>query len=149
MTNALADIKPDFIAEPKDKLASIGDTVALDCLPQAWPEPQIQWRHNGRLIEPNESPKLPDGSAKYTLNKLAKANPLNAGSPPVQTMDDTNKQQPLIDIIGSQLVIKSLDKNDEGRYSCIVSTKSSHRIIERESKGAQLSALGKYLNPTS
>ena len=50
----------------------------------------------------------------------------------------------LIDVFGSQLVIRQVDKNDEGKYSCLVETKGSHRLIERESPVGQLSALGEW-----
>lgn len=132
---------------------SIGDTATFDCLPQASPEPRIQWRHNDQLIDPNES-RLADGSAKYTINKIAKT---DSNIPPdkLQSASDEltaegsaisslNKQ--LIDVFGSQLVIRQVDKNDEGKYSCLVETKGSHRLIERASPEGHLSALGKSNN---
>lgn len=145
------DIKRDFKVAPKDKLAAIGDSITFDCLPEAWPEPTIQWRHNGRLIEPNE-PRLADGSAKYTINKIAKTDPTSgrvlAKQVDVQSsikaseaarLNDNNKQ--LVDNFGSQLVIKQVDKNDEGGYTCLVETRGSHKLIEHESPAAQLTAL--------
>lgn len=181
-----ADIKDEFRAAPKDKLAAVGDTVTFDCLPQAWPEPAIQWRHDGRLIEPDEF-KLADASAKYSLNKIAKADlnmappaspswappaPASNASSAAAASADANANaklsQPsaqmaahireasggatngpdnqLIDVIGSQLVIRQVDKSDEGKYSCVVETRGSHRLIERESASAHLSALGECFN---
>lgn len=127
-------------------MVSIGETVTFDCLPQAWPEPNIRWRHNGQLIEPREL-RLTDGSAKYSINRIAKTD-LNLVPEKLlstQTVDyslEEQQQQP-IDVFGSRLVIKEVDKGDEGKYSCLVETKGSHKFIERESPSAQLKALGK------
>lgn len=136
----------------KDKLVSIGETVTFDCLPQAWPEPNIQWRHNGQLIEPHEL-RLADGSAKYSINRIAKTDlnvapeklPSMQSAATTNTEDVNDQQQQLIDVFGSRLVIKDVDKGDEGKYSCLVETKGSHRMIERESPSAQLRALGENL----
>lgn len=159
-------------------MVSIGETVTFDCLPRAWPEAKIQWRHNGRLIEANETPNsgsnylTADGGAKYVINKIAqttidtKLTPANAhdksllllpssvidfqstasSSAEMQANNNTNQDnnQSLVDLVGSQLVIRQVDKNDEGNYSCVVETKGTHRLIERESPLAKLSALGKY-----
>lgn len=143
---------------PKDKLAAIGDTITFDCLPEAWPEPRIQWRHNGQLIEPNE-PRLADGSAKFSINKIARAdfarNPLQtimtaaditSGAQstimgPNEASRSNNDNKQLVDNFGSQLVIKQVEKADEGSYSCLVETKGSHKLIEYESPAAQLTAL--------
>ena len=143
-------------------MAAIGDTVSFDCLPQAWPEPSIRWRHNGRLIEPSSELQLPDGSAKYSINKIARTdlntleqfgqklkladgdtNNNNNNSAGIMGAEQINDSQ-LIDVFGSQLVIRQVDKNDEGKYSCLVETKGSHRLIERESPVGQLSALGEW-----
>lgn len=111
-------------------MAAVGETVALDCLPQAWPEPNITWRRNGRLIDLNEA--RPDGSGKYTVQRIART----------AADDQDNQSRHLVDLFGSQLVIKQVDKSDEGNYSCLVETKGSHQLIERESPVAKLSALG-------
>lgn len=160
-----------------DKFATRGDTVHFDCLPEAWPEPQIQWRFNGQLIDLNDSnnrllTSLPDGSAKYAIQRIASADfsgaptqaPLNSApaSVPLNGQEGFNgaemlmmkaqnnraaaqqrQQGKLIDVFGSRLVIKQADKMDEGKYSCVVETKGSHRLIERESPNAQLIVSGK------
>jgi len=150
-TSTIADIKQDFRAAPKDKLAAIGDTVTFDCLPQAWPEPRIQWRHDGRLIEPKKS-LLVDGSPKYSVNKIAQSD-LNNGAadfgaqdqsrPPLTADLELGSQDKLADMFGSQLVIRQVDKNDEGKYSCLIESRGTHRLIERESPSAQLTTSGK------
>lgn len=113
---------------PKDKLVPIGDTASFDCLPQAWPEPHIQWRRNGRLIEPNnDANRLHDGSPKYSINKIA----ITTGAPGDDQLQDN---------FGSQLVIRHVDKQDEARYTCLAEISALHRPIERESPGAQLIA---------
>lgn len=161
------DIKEQFRAAPEDKLAVIGDTVTFECLPQAWPEPTIQWRRNGRLIEPARLAS--DGAKKYTIQRIARTAPAStedlnmpaagAGAtlaklePPlsrtgpelVATTAQQQQQQELVDVIGSQLVIHKVDKDDEGKYTCLVETKGSHRLIERESQSGQLIASGKCL----
>lgn len=129
-TSALAylDIKEEFKVAPKDKLVPIGDTATFDCLPQAWPEPHIQWRRNGRLIDPNsDASRLADGNPKYSINKIALA---AAGA------DDDQVQ----DSFGSQLTVRQVDKQDEAKYTCLVEISGLHRPIERESAPAQLIA---------
>ena len=75
--------------------------------------------------------------------------PLSAGGRPEsstatqQQQQQQQQQQELIDVIGSQLVIEKVDKDDEGKYTCLVETKGSHRLIERESQSGQLIASGK------
>lgn len=132
-------------------MVSIGETVTFDCLPQAWPEPNIHWRHNGRLIEPHEL-RLTDGSSKYTINRIAKTDlnliPEKLLSTHVADQSLEQQQQQTIDVFGSRLVIKDVDKSDEGRYTCLVETRGSHKFIERESPSAQLTALGKQWNTT-
>ena len=180
-------------------MATRGDTVHLDCLPEAWPEPQIQWRHNGQLIDLNDSnnrllTSLADGSAKYAIQRIASAgfngpagggqqsssssSPLLLserpnGAPEAKEQGGINgaemlmmqtgadQQQPPagnnnerspqaasqtegpVDFFGSRLVIRQVDKMDEGKYTCLVETKGSHRIIERESPAGQLTVSGK------
>lgn len=164
ITTTIIDIKQEFRTVPKDNSVAIGETVTFDCLPQAWPEPRIQWRHNGRLIELNEPANGEEtslaataaASQKYSINKIAKTTNAvspdsgsNNKSPHHQAREtsavaatNVNSDQ-LIDLFGSQLVIRRVDKNDEGKYSCLVETKGSHRLIERESPSAQLIASGK------
>lgn len=157
-------------------MVAVGATVTFDCLPQAWPEPRIQWRHNGRLIEPDQF-RLADGGAKYTIGRIARTD-LNiarggGGGDPTneaETLVTNGRSQPtlpyasnggqptasatnqpglsdsdgrLVDVFGSRLTIRQADKGDEGRYSCLVETKGSHRLIERESPIAHLTAYGK------
>lgn len=140
-------------------MAAIGDSVVFDCLPQAWPEPKVEWRHNGQLIEANEV-NLPDGSAKYLIQRIATADSNvtldGMGTNGAETLQDLQLnnnndqvgrqigQQLLVDLFGSRLVIKQVDKNDEGSYSCLVETKGSHRLIERESPSARLTVGGKF-----
>lgn len=142
--------------------------MTLDCLPQAWPEPQIKWRHNGKLIEGLAGssqatlPRLPDGGPKYVVNKIAAAtensnnnnnnhqnNMQNGGSSfesPIQGQKarSQNADKQFVDLIGLQLIIKQVDKSDQGQYSCIVETQGSHRHLERESPSAQLTV---YIKP--
>jgi hypothetical protein len=166
---------------PQDRVAAVGDTVTFECVPRAWPEPRIQWRHNGRLIEPEQF-RLADGSAKYAIGRIGLADlnigggggrrggdltngaetlaPINGKPRPTSTSvpytasqasgnqmalgagSPAGRDGQLVDWFGSQLTIKQADKGDEGRYSCLVETKGSHRLIERESPGAQLTAYG-------
>lgn len=148
-----SDIKHEFKLAPKDKLASVGDTVTLDCLPEAWPEPSIKWRHNGQLIELNDvsssssvssSVSTGEGSellqSKYTVNRIART---TSDQSQQQQQQQVNDNSQLIDVFGSQLVIRQVDKSDQGKYSCLVETKGSHRLIERESNAAKLTVLGK------
>lgn len=152
--NTHTDIKQEFKVAPKDKVAPVGSTATFDCLPQAWPEPKIQWRHNGRLIDPDEF-RLADGSGKYWIERIAKAdlNITGASGPSggqaaarattTNNSNNNNDQDQYVDVFGSRLVIKQVDKNDEGKYSCLVETKGSHRLIERESASGQLTVSGK------
>lgn len=185
------DIREQFKLAPKDKYVSVGESSSFDCLPQAWPEPQIQWRFNGQPIELNGT-RLPDGSHKYQVIKLAKTDIANTNMDRQQIVNSTPSQssawhtqqgsilttkspadkgngngkaiansnfadqdhsspwsssQPvMIDLIGSRLQIRNIDKSDEGKYSCLVETRGSHRLIERESPQAQLLAFCKWDN---
>lgn len=216
------DIKREFRLEPKDKTAARGETVHFDCLPEAWPEPQITWRLNNQLIDLNEPlhsssnnnnrliMSLPDGSAKYAIERIAQADFVSiAGETPTSSsslllagaqneMDQgkrnqrqqqqlavdktasindrvspeaaaaaaqmfmskdnnggskgsnataTNKR--MLDLFGSRLVIKQADKMDEGKYSCLVETRGSHRLIEHESSSGQLTVLGECFSAAS
>lgn len=108
---------------PKDKLVPIGETATFDCLPRAWPEPRIVWRHNGRLIDPAND--APDGAPKHSISRIALAEP---------TGDE------LADVYGSRLTVRQVEKADEGRYTCLAEISALHRPIERESPPAQLLA---------
>lgn len=126
-----------------------GETVVFECLPQAWPEPSIQWRRNGQLLDLEDS-RLIDGSVKYSINRLARtdfATDNSSNNSPLEEISDGRKAQlndgPM-DLFGSRLVIRQVDKNDEGNYSCLVETKGSQRHIERESPGAILQTFGKF-----
>lgn len=163
---------------PHDKVAAQGDTVTFDCLPQVWPEPRIQWRRNGRPVDPQELPTLPDGSAKYSISKIARADlnsnnnevlaPQRPNAPPETNEANANESLgtaaklssgaaspiqrqigELVDLFGSRLVIKQADKGDEAKYSCLVETKGSHRLIERESPAGQLTTFGEFSSQIS
>lgn len=136
---------------------AIGDTVTFDCLPQAWPEPTIQWRRNGLpLLRPGEPPT----GRRYSLERIAKTelnipassspDRLNGAEAPLRpaTASDQvplagGQEEELVDVFGSRLVIRQVEKSDEAKYSCLVETKGSHRLIERESPAGQLIASGK------
>lgn len=170
-------------------------------MPEAWPEPRIQWRFNGQLIDLNDLGQnnnrlltpLPDGSAKYAVQRIASSGGQHL--PAARSLDgsgdgnsavalndqegfngaemlmttsgdasvgerrqvagnlsqnnnnnnnNANANDQLVDLFGSRLVIKQVDKMDEGSYSCVVETKGSHRLIERESPSARLIVSGKY-----
>lgn len=123
-----------------------GESVTFDCLPQAWPEPQIQWRRNGRLLDLNEL-RLFDGNIRYSITRLAQTDFTNS----MQNEDKLSASkeqmasigsQKAVDFFGSRLEIRQVDKSDEGNYSCLVETKGSHRILERESPSAMLLTYG-------
>ena len=127
-----------------------GESALFDCLPQAWPDPRIQWRRNGQPLDPDE-PRL-DGSRKYSVSRMARTDfdraimqsldKLETGANENDDKRPSDNQEP-IDLFGSRLVIRQVDKNDEGRYSCLVETGGSHRLIERESPAAILLTYGK------
>lgn len=169
----------------------VGESTSFDCLPEAWPEPQIHWRFNGQpidlgatlapsndnhnhnqrandksSIQPADGPhQIPATSInnKYKISRLARTeveqrpttttnqqqSTLFAKTGPMNLMKigDNNQSAAtsgsVVDFYGSRLQINQVDKSDEGRYSCLVETKGSHRIIERESQQAQLLAFGK------
>lgn len=148
-----------------DKLVAQGETVTFDCLPQAWPEPRIRWRRNGRLLNEAElaQVRLADGSSKFSWQRIARTD-LNipadgnkgaykAGPPEVDSNGSraggnqndnaaAGQRQQLVDVFGSRFVIRQADRADEGAYSCLVETKGSHRLIERESRAGQLTTSG-------
>lgn len=127
-------------------MASSGETVTFECMPYAWPEPHFQWRRNGRLIDASPTSNSGTGNGnrnKFTVQRIAQADAISAAGQAQQQQANS-----IAELIGSQLVITNVDKNDAGQYSCLVETKGSHRLIERESPVGHLSVLGEYHNWT-
>lgn len=79
------------------------------------------WRRNGRPLELAAT----TNEKKYAIERVGKTT-----------------EEELVDLLGSRLVINKVDKLDEGKYSCLVETRGSHRLIERESPAGQLIAAG-------
>lgn len=114
----------------------------FECLPQAWPEPQIVWKYNERPLDSRAlSEKLQDGKPKYSVRKIAKADMLSTDN----NLMKSSANDELHDFSGSRLTVHHVDKRDEGTYSCFVEVKGSHRLIKRESPNATLMAVGKLI----
>lgn len=127
-------------------MVSAGDSATFDCLPQAWPEPTIVWRRDGRPLDLADGRRLPDSQAKYEIQRIAKTdlNEANGGTKLINRAETPKEADGLINVLGSRLVINKVQKADEGKYSCLIETKGSHRLIERESPVGQLIVSGKW-----
>lgn len=115
----------------------MGDTVELECLPEAWPAPSIKWRHNGQLIDASLDKDA--AGAKFAINRIAR---VASSSGDKQSSDSASN---MVDLLGSRLTVRKVDKSDEGAYVCVVETRASHKLLERESAPAQLHVGGEYM----
>lgn len=138
-------IRPELAAVPAQRTVAAGESASFECLPVAWPEPSISWRRGDQPIKPGET-RLADGSPKYVVNRIARAE--SAALVGQANGDATAASQPqqVVDRFGSQLVIRQVDREEEdgSEYSCVVETKGTHQVIERQSRPSRLFVKGKY-----
>ncbi|XP_074600204.1 protein sax-3-like [Brevipalpus obovatus] len=127
-TLRIAYLRDNFRNSPKSKLVLSGDSVTIECdPPRGYPEPQISWKKDGKLIH--------FGGISTNINNN------NNGDDPVHQSDITSESYKSSSSFGryklspsGDLRINGVRSSDRGRYSCL----ASNPMGSRESSPALL-----------